>query len=144
MSCHIVSDRQIFLVASIYHENRYSGIKLGGDIAFYLLGTAKTLLAENYKSYNTRYKNEAPSEPLDLRAYIDNEGVDYWLLSNDCTLLLNEFTVIEKLKIVQNYNYQACESEDYKDSQAKKIVNNCISSLIAQLPGYDAAPWGIT
>ena len=52
-------------------------------------------------------------------------------------------SLVEMVKTIQCYEYQACEWDGWKDSQAKQICDRCLSALLHSLPGYDAVPWGV-
>lgn len=52
-------------------------------------------------------------------------------------------TVVEALKALACYEYQACEHDEWKMSEAKSFCDNLRSALIHALPGYEAAPWGV-
>lgn len=47
------------------------------------------------------------------------------------------------LKACDCYDYQACESPDYEQSFAARLVNQIRHAAVNALPGYDGAPWGI-
>ena len=72
------------------------------------------------------------------------DTLDYWLVAEYCNKLLKEYTVIEKLKICQHYDYQCCDSDEWRSSRAKQIIDSTISKLISQLQGYEEASWGLS
>lgn len=47
------------------------------------------------------------------------------------------------LKACSCFDYQACETDDYKTTTAHTIIECIRDSAIASLPGYEEAPWGI-
>jgi len=47
------------------------------------------------------------------------------------------------LKQLACLEYQSCERPDWKESEAYAAIEAIRASLIARLPGYDAAPWGV-
>jgi hypothetical protein len=47
------------------------------------------------------------------------------------------------LKTAQYFNFQACETPDYYDTDAAALVRAILEKAIRALPGYDAAPWGL-
>lgn len=51
-------------------------------------------------------------------------------------------TCVEALKIVRCYEYQSCEHPGWGESWARGVCDRLTSTLIGELPGYDAAPWG--
>ena len=50
--------------------------------------------------------------------------------------------VIEAFKLIDCYEYQACEHDGWKTSAAAELCNKLRKNLICSLPGWDAAPWG--
>jgi len=50
---------------------------------------------------------------------------------------------VEILKACDCYNYQACETEDYYQSEASAIIDAIRKAAICALPGYEEAPWEI-
>lgn len=48
---------------------------------------------------------------------------------------------VETLKLCDCYDYQACETGDYDESEAHSFVEALRGCAIRALPGYDAAPW---
>lgn len=48
------------------------------------------------------------------------------------------------LKVCQCYEQQCCEWSQWEGSTARKIVEYVKAHAICTLPGYDAAPWGLT
>lgn len=46
------------------------------------------------------------------------------------------------LKSCDCVEYQSCETDDYYTSLAYKILDALRRAVIAQLPGYERAPWG--
>lgn len=54
------------------------------------------------------------------------------------------WSVVELLKAIDCYEYQACEHPDWAQSQAHAFCQALRLRLISALPGYDAASWRIT
>jgi hypothetical protein len=50
-------------------------------------------------------------------------------------------TAVEGLKLIACYRYQSCKCADWEQSEAHRFCQSLEHSLIACLPGYDAAPW---
>ena len=50
---------------------------------------------------------------------------------------------VEVLKAIDCYEYQSCEHPDWKDSTAAKLCDQLRSRMIAELPGYEEAAWGL-
>lgn len=87
--------------------------------------TAKILFDENVRSLKSRY----PNHPHNYK---------FTMVSPR-----REYTVVELLKLIDCYEYQACETNDFKETAAAKICREYREHLIGRLPGYDAAPWGV-
>ena len=47
------------------------------------------------------------------------------------------------LKLIDCFDYQACETDDYEESDAAAFCRALRLRVIHELPGYDAAPWGL-
>lgn len=136
MSCNIVSDKQILLIACIYHSNDYNFVPLDWTHMYYVEHTGETLIYQNVTRYNMCYKDKDKQESL--RDFIVH-GAD----TDYCLSLLKEYTVIEKVKLVQNYLYQISEGDNFKDTIAYNIGETCLNKLISRLDGWEQAPWGI-
>jgi hypothetical protein len=84
---------------------------------------AQILLDENYKSVNHRYKE------------------------NDSDTINFEFepalSCVQIIKACECYDYQACETKEYKDSAAKRIIEWIEGKAVRTLPGYESAEWEI-
>lgn len=52
-------------------------------------------------------------------------------------------SAVAALKLLDCYEYQACEHTGWESSAAKRFCNHLQGRLISCLPGYDAAPWAI-
>jgi hypothetical protein len=46
-------------------------------------------------------------------------------------------------KAIACYEYQACECADWEQSEAVQFCDALRRKMIARLPGYEAAPWGV-
>jgi hypothetical protein len=54
-----------------------------------------------------------------------------------------DFTLAELLKLAHCYEYQSCEHDEWKESDALAFCRSLREALESKVPGYDAAPWGI-
>ncbi len=50
---------------------------------------------------------------------------------------------VELLKLVQCLDYQSCETKNYENSRAYKLMNKIKDRFITMLPGYTDAKWGL-
>lgn len=48
------------------------------------------------------------------------------------------------LKMCACYEYQACETDDWYDTEAFRIIDEIRSIAVQSLPGYEEAPWEYT
>lgn len=128
MSAFVVSDKHINSLLTWANINM-DGINLpDGDILSFkvvddLQKLAQILLDENYKSVNYRYNRN------------DSETIEFHF-----TPVL---TPVEILKACECFDYQACETNDYKESAAYRIIDWIKGSAIGKLPGYESAAWEI-
>jgi len=134
MSAYICSDR---LITGILRAARplFPGDKGSyywngsrHDISHREQEVGQILIDENYRSVNDRYDDE--SEPHTFQ-YMS----DAWLGQ--------EMTPVQMLKLCLSYRYQACETEDWKKTEAHAIVHALMDDAIRKLPGYEEAAWSI-
>lgn len=76
------------------------------------------LLAQNRRSVNYRYAESDIEEPYTHAPSSPREPV-------------------ELLKAISCYEYQACETPDWEDTEAARFCQALRAHLIRQLPGYD-------
>lgn len=50
---------------------------------------------------------------------------------------------VAAIKLINSYQYQACESDDWEQTEAYKVSEAIKDGLTRHLPGYDDAPWSI-
>lgn len=53
-------------------------------------------------------------------------------------------TPVAVLKACDGYEYQACETDDWSESEAHAFLQGLRSRAISMLPGYEDAEWAIT
>lgn len=102
-----------------------------------------TLVRENYKSVNYRY-------PKDKQKAI--------IYKQDWEIILEELQKYREIegqrklclylmKLLQAYNYQACETPTYNCSKAYRLTRLALAklaeTLLAEMPEYDDLPWGL-
>ncbi len=80
---------------------------------------ASVLYAENVRSVNSRYKEHDAAH-----------GFVFKMVAN----MLNPIDVI---KGCHGYAYQACEADDWEQSEAHAIIQGIERSAIRSLPGYE-------
>jgi hypothetical protein len=87
------------------------------------------LLDENVRSVNYRYRETDKAERYEFKRW---------------TRPLQAITVI---KAIECLDYQSCETDDWRQTEAFAILQAIKDAAIENLPGYkaayDAAPWGM-
>ncbi len=94
----------------------------------------QVLVNENVRSVMGRYNEDKPTN-------LPGPTNAYWLIPYK----LGETripTVVQAIKLVNCYEYQACESNDWKKTEAHAFCDYLKGHLIHCLPGYEDAPWG--
>jgi hypothetical protein len=90
----------------------------------------RKLLTENERSVNHRYPGDD-----DLPGTIGEEAAGYtfrpWAKAPDAIAIL---------KGCDCFDYQACETDDYRASDAFRIIDAIRARAISRLPGYTNAP----
>lgn len=84
------------------------------------------LLAENVRSVNSRYSAEELAPVYTNRVYP------------------GRIDPVQTLKAIDCYEYQACEHDGWKTSNAHRFCAALRYAAIAMLPGYDAAAWHVS
>lgn len=131
MSAYVVSD---------YHINAlvtWAATRHGNDrVTYYWEGRsrdvrenpkriASVLYAENVRSVNARY-NECDTPSFRYRPI---------------ALGYAKLTPVQVLKACNCYEYQACETDDWEQSEACAIINGIREEAVSALPGYEEAEW---
>ena len=106
----------------------YKGVRLAvaGEQERVFLMLAKA----NADSVNDRYAHNEAAQVNDLDGVVYNAGQP----------VPKALTVI---KLAHCFDYQACELDDYDDSEAKAFTQALVDHATRKLPGYDAEPWGL-
>lgn len=125
MSAFIVSTGHIDALLSFAKAHRVflpNGLKSDGDD----LSRAGFLLRQqNCRSVNHRYGEANEPTPYEFRWHPF------------------PLTAVEAIKACDCYDYQASETDDYRDTIARQIIDAIRSSACRALPGYSEAPWSI-
>ena len=97
---------------------------------------ARILMTENIKSVCHRYDEE------EEKYYVQELSVDVTPADRARAKAL-QFTPVQLIKLIHCLDYQSCEHPGWKDSLAKRILDDLEAVLVHQIPGYEDAPWGI-
>jgi hypothetical protein len=123
MSAWIVSKKHIDLLVTAALSAKYMTPAGGDERQPSELGLM--LWVENHKSVNSRYSETRMPE-----------GYKF-------TRFPGKIDPIVVLKQIACYEYQSCEHDTWKTSEAFKFCQALTTEMINALPGYSEAPWGI-
>ena len=128
MSAHIVGDYHISVLLQDCSQRDGASYYFNGEM-HYVAGAeevvGQVLLDENYRSVNYRYRSDVFPPDFQLAR------------------LRRRYTPVEVLKAIHCYDYQACETPDWKETEAYTITQMLQTRAISQLPGYDEAAWEV-
>lgn len=132
MSCYIVSPETLHTLAAfaVSHGCALVGAHTDDDCAQRVVDL---LLQHNIAAMDARYRNSASEADWSHYTYRAPVGV----LAPHC------IAPVVVLKLAACVDYQCCEIEDYEATDAAHQLRAIRKRAIAQLPGYEAAPWGL-
>lgn len=87
------------------------------------------LYRQNVRSVDERYSEKNTIESLKVKPMGAGK--------------IGKVSPVQILKACDCYDYQACETDDYRQTFAADIINRIRSHAIGMLPGYDDAKWEI-
>ena len=120
MSAFIVEDDLIDLLVTYATSGGPFRVSSGDP---HTLG--RMLIAENYRSVNYRYTQKDEPHPY----YFQIWG--------------GRMDPVQVIKACDCFDYQACETDDYRDTAAARLVDNIRSKAIrAALPQMETMKWG--
>ena len=130
MSAFVVTDATITGILQAFTPE-YAGdgaFYYHQDEAHYIGGheaeVAQKLVDENYRSVNYRYNEAGQAHKFQRRT-------------------IRSLTAVEIIKLCDCYEYQACETSDWRDTEAAAILAVAKSRAIRRLPGYSSANWSM-
>lgn len=91
----------------------------------------RMLMDENVRSVATRYRGGITGDEK-------NAGADYRFERFNTPL-----TPVEVIKACHCLSYQCCETDDWEETKAYRILDAIQDAATQALPGYEKAPWGI-
>ena len=86
---------------------------------------------ENHESVKARYPTHEHTPP------------DRYAFPHHWFTVPPRLSAVDALKLLQCYEYQACEHKGWKESATRRFCDQLKDVLIRQLPGYDASPWEV-
>ena len=98
---------------------------------------ANTLYQENIRSVRARY----PSDTWDELPGPCVKPLHLLVTSADRSNRALRLKPIAILKMLDCLNYQSCETDDWRDTVAFRLLECIRSAAIRTLPGYEDAPW---
>lgn len=135
MSAYVVDNKTISAIAKAFdvYEADYRAenyINTNKSIVFIDVGALRhdigqSLLDQNYKSVNYRYNEEEPTPYFEFEDVDIDEGIVY-----GC---------------IRCYNYQACETDDYFESEIYKSLERLKTKMLERLMhkcGMNTDGWG--
>jgi len=124
MSRHILQGASRF---SWYHHASQKSYEIGTGDLEKQAEIATMLWRENAKSVNHRYKQ-------------NGDIADYEITPADLKLM--SVDPIQLIKSCDYLDYQSCEHEDWRESNAKAFLDSLRRDAVCALPGYSEAMWG--
>ena len=143
MSAFVVSDKHISAIVQAVYGTDYRGFNtwryLGDpeptqEQAATLAKAqqeANILMQECHRSVAFRYKHHAdvPQAPWQGKVKLD--------------LNAEPVGAVQALKLIQCLDYQSCETDDWDNTTACKLLDRYRRLLVSKLPGYDDCHWAI-
>jgi hypothetical protein len=131
MSAWLCSKTHVAALVRYYMASRYASLAWLGMDGATPEGIATMLHQENVRSVFGRYGDSA-----------SEFGPPHEFSARDIQRapLLSPVVI---LKSVGCLRYQSCEHAEWESSNAAKFLRAVEANAIADLPGYDEAPWGI-
>jgi hypothetical protein len=113
------------------------------DAARFLTDIGRILLKENERSICARYP-DCVDQPENMPGKIDERADAYKFKTFEPFVHMPQAKRIAwVLKACACFDYQACETDDYEQSVAHRIIRAIELNAINALPHYESAPWEI-
>lgn len=123
MSAYIVTDNTINAIITWAFTNK---VWVNGA---YVTGNEQNLAAMLFKanvdSVNYRYEENTADDSFEYAPYTKT------------------LSIVNMASLLAHFEYQACEVEDWENTEACRFINTLRKALLSTLPGYDIAPWGL-
>ena len=98
------------------------------------------LWSENLASINARYVDTIDN-PLGCPGPANFEGpasIDAYRFTRT-----QQLEPVKVIKAIHCYDYQSCEHDGWKASEAHQFCEALEARMVSSLPGYNEAPWGL-
>ena len=144
MSAYLVSPKQIGVIAAYAHKSKCTdyGVCYGQGVSE-LDTIAKCLAQANIDSIESRYPDTKKEGAAQSFCSMTNQDYIGLAIQEANNAKLSQFTPAIMATLCANFEYQACEVDNWFESLAFKILIQVRRTLVEKLPGYENAPWGI-
>jgi hypothetical protein len=144
MSAFMVSENHIdaIVLTALFGPSEFCKPYKGEWYAPYFGNPSKKLDYDNAVELG-QLLTDANVESLKARYPRENHDVEPYTIQN-LELSRNRYSALAILKLIQCYEYQACEYDGWESSAAAKFCAALTRRLITCLPGYDPLPWSIS
>jgi len=132
MSAFIVSDYHINVLVS-WAANQH-GLNA---VSYYWQGARRYVRDDAKRVANVLYAENVRSVNARCSEHEDPSNFHY----QPVALGYAHSTPVQIIKACHCYEYQACETDDWGDSEACAIIDGIKKSAVRILPGYDEADW---
>jgi hypothetical protein len=140
MSAFVVSHDHIDALLTFADRRKMRGqLDYSEQLSWTQIG--KILLAENERSVCHRYTDCVPGN---CPGKIGEEAIGYkFRHMHELAMMQHTALCITIIKACDCFDYQACETDDYGQSIACRMIKSIRHEAVHSLPGYDDAPWEI-
>lgn len=142
MSAYMCSELELTVLAAYAVANCLDAVpydmRASGNTARTQSRVFSMLVSENLASLAARYPGEATTKNNEL--CFDTFTFQTAALRSPRVAGMPALHII---KLCHHYAYQACEHPGWETSAACKLVRAIEAHAVLDLPGYDAAPWGL-
>jgi hypothetical protein len=142
MSAYMCSERELTVLAAYAVEHCLHAVpyemKASENTARTQARVFSMLVSENLASLG--YLCPARANSSEHEAIFDAYTFDKAALRSPAVVAMPALHII---KLCHHYAYQSCEHPGWEASAACKLVRAIEAHAVRDLPGYDAAPWGL-
>lgn len=119
-------------VSALAHYASTAGISINGRLSKPddFKSIYQTLAAENVRSVCHRYDDDKPEN---YAGFLSVRGLKPHVVND----------AVQVIKLCDCLEYQSCETDDYRETLAYRILSRIRSAASHNLPGYDSAKWAI-
>lgn len=148
MSAYVVDDHLIDFILTFIESDRQASVLIQSagdrvymqdDIKGHWHGVTKwhrlsqlgqLLIDENYRSVNYRYDDSEAPHRYTFRRH------------QKAFAARVDRVALQVLRALSCYDYQACESPDYRATDASGVIDSIRAHAISKLSGYEETEWG--